>query len=173
MRFSVFLVFGISTTEDDTSDVSMCILKHQDDCKDRCRCCSGCNYIIVDISRIEDASDHGSLTQTCGLRMRQECREHFPRHWLQRKPLVSDPGMHHGTCITHVSWWMSGSLTRGDGGNVPSIPGARAIRKFVCSIMWNNIVVFSMMYGLLISHYLMILWFSPGHGSKLRLGSNA
>ena len=29
----------------------------------------------------------------------------FPRHWLQRKPLVSDPGMHHGTCVTHVPWW--------------------------------------------------------------------
>ena len=37
-------------------------------------------------------------TQNCGLRMRQECREHFPRHRLQRKPQVSDPGMHHGTC---------------------------------------------------------------------------
>ena len=31
------------------------------------------------------------------------------------KPLVSDPGMHHGTCVTHVSWCMSGSLTRGGG----------------------------------------------------------
>ena len=35
----------------------------------------------------------------------------FPRHRLQRKPLVSDPGMHHGTCVTHVPWCMSGSLT--------------------------------------------------------------
>ena len=33
--------------------------------------------------------------------MRRECRERFPRHRLQRKPLVSDPGMHHGTCVTH------------------------------------------------------------------------
>ena len=39
----------------------------------------------------------------------------FPRHRLQRKPLVSDPGMHHGTCVTHVPWCMSGSLTRGGG----------------------------------------------------------
>ena len=37
-------------------------------------------------------------TQNCGLRMHQECRERFPRHQLQRKPLVSDPGMRHGTC---------------------------------------------------------------------------
>ena len=60
-------------------------------------------------------------TQNCRLRMRRECRERF-----QRKPLVSDPGMHHGTCLTHVPWCMSGSLTCGDGGNVPGIPGACA-----------------------------------------------
>ena len=34
--------------------------------------------------------------------MRRECRERFPRHRLRRKPLVSDPGMHHGTCVTHL-----------------------------------------------------------------------
>ena len=48
-----------------------------------------------------------------GLCMRRECRERFPRHRIQRKPLVSDPGMHHGACVTHVPWCMSGSLTRG------------------------------------------------------------
>ena len=26
-------------------------------------------------------------------------------------PRVSDPDMHHGTCVTHVPWCMSGSLT--------------------------------------------------------------
>ena len=62
--------------------------------------------------------------------MRRECRERFLCHRLQRKPLVSDPGMHHGTCVTHVSWCMSGSLTRGDGENVPGIPGACANRIF-------------------------------------------
>ena len=50
----------------------------------------------------------------------------FSRRRLQRKPLVSDPGMHHGTCVTHVPWCMSGSLTRGGGENVPGIPGACA-----------------------------------------------
>ena len=50
----------------------------------------------------------------------------FPRRRFQRKPLVSDPGMHHGTCVTHVPWYMSGSLTCGDGENVPGIPGACA-----------------------------------------------
>ena len=50
----------------------------------------------------------------------------FPRRRFQRKLLVSDPGMHHGTCVTHVPWCMSGSLTCGDGENVPIIPGACA-----------------------------------------------
>ena len=43
---------------------------------------------------------------------------------------VSDPGMQHGTCVTHVPWCMSGSLTRGGGENVPGIPGACATRNF-------------------------------------------
>ena len=63
-------------------------------------------------------------TQNCGLRMRRECRERFPRHRLHWKPLISDPGMHHGKCVTHVPWCMSRSLTRGGGENIPGIPGA-------------------------------------------------
>ena len=50
----------------------------------------------------------------------------FPTRRLQRKPLVSDPDMHHGTCVMHVPWCMSGSLTCGGGENVPGIPGACA-----------------------------------------------
>ena len=50
----------------------------------------------------------------------------FPQRRLQRKLLVSDPGMHHGTYVTHVTWCMSGSLTRGGGENFPGIPGAYA-----------------------------------------------
>ena len=64
------------------------------------------------------------------LHMRRECRERFPRHRLQRKPLVSDPGLHHGTCVTHVTWCVSGSLTSGGGENVPSIPGACVTHSF-------------------------------------------
>ena len=48
------------------------------------------------------------------------------------KPIVSDPGMHHGMCVTHVPWCMSESLTRGGGENVPGIPGACATRNFTC-----------------------------------------
>ena len=66
----------------------------------------------------------------CGLRMRRECRERFSRHRFQSKPLVNDPGMHHDTCVTHVSWCMSGSLIRGGGENVRGIPGACATRNF-------------------------------------------
>ena len=46
-----------------------------------------------------------------------------------KKPLVSDPGMHYGTRVSHVPWCMSGSLTRGGGENVPGIPGACASRN--------------------------------------------
>ena len=62
--------------------------------------------------------------------MRRECRERFSRHRLQSKLLVSDPGMHHGTCVTHVPWCMSGSLILGFGENVPAIPVACATRNF-------------------------------------------
>ena len=84
-------------------------------------------------------------TKNFGLRMRRECRERFPRPRLKRKPLVSDPDMLHGTCITHVPWCMSGSLTRSGGGNIPGIPCACATLNFTylargpcpcCSLCW-------------------------------------
>ena len=68
-------------------------------------------------------------TWTCGLRIHRECRERFPRHRLQRKLLVSNPGMQNGTCVAHVPRCMSGSLTHGGGVNVPYIPGACATRN--------------------------------------------
>ena len=78
------------------------------------------------------AATMGFLPDTSNreLRMRRICRERFSRHRLQMKPVVSDPGMHHGTCVTHVPWCMSESLTRGGGENVPGIPGACATRNF-------------------------------------------
>ena len=72
-----------------------------------------------------------SHTQNCGLCMRWECQEWFPCHRLQRKPLISNPNMHHGMCITHMPWCMLGSLTRGGGENVPGITGACATRNFM------------------------------------------
>ena len=52
----------------------------------------------------------------------------FSRHQLQRKQLVSDPGIHYGTCVSHMPWCMSGSLTCSGGENVRGIPGACATR---------------------------------------------
>ena len=61
--------------------------------------------------------------------MRRVCSERFSRHRLHKKLLVSDPGMHHGTCVTHVPLCMSGSLTRSGAKNVPGIPGTYATRN--------------------------------------------
>ena len=62
--------------------------------------------------------------------MHRECRERFPRHRRQRKPLVSNPGIHHSTCVTHVPWCMSGSLTCGGGEDVSGIYGACTTRNY-------------------------------------------
>ena len=62
--------------------------------------------------------------------LRRVCRERFPQHQLRRKPLVSDPGMHHSMWVTHLPWCMSGSLTRGGGENVPGTAGACASLNF-------------------------------------------
>ena len=42
------------------------------------------------------------------------------------KPLVNDPNRHYGTCVTHMLWCMSRSLTHSGWENVPNIPGASA-----------------------------------------------
>ena len=34
--------------------------------------------------------------------MRRECRERLPRHRLQKKPTISDPGMRHARALMHV-----------------------------------------------------------------------
>ena len=74
--------------------------------------------------------------------MRRECRERFPTIDFKRKPLVSDPNMHHGTCVTHVPWCMSGSLTRGRGENVPGIPGACWTLNFACLVRGPWTIIF-------------------------------
>ena len=68
-------------------------------------------------------------TPSCGLCMRWECRERFRRHQLWTIRLFCYADMHHGPCVTHVSWCLSGSLTRGGGENVPVIPSASATRN--------------------------------------------
>ena len=75
---------------------------------------------------------HGLLPGTWNwwLRMRRECRERFPHQRLESKPLVNDPGMRHGTFVTHVPWCISGSLTRVGGETIPGIAGACATHHF-------------------------------------------
>ena len=79
-------------------------------------------------------------TQNRGLLMCRECWERFPNHRRQRKPIVSDPGINHGTCVTHVPWCMLGSLNRGGMENVPGIPGACATRNITYLVRgpYNN-----------------------------------
>ena len=64
----------------------------------------------------------------------------FSRRRLQRKLLVSDLGMHHGTCSTHVPWCMPKSLTRDGGENVTDIPGACATCNFAYLIRGTCLV---------------------------------
>ena len=63
--------------------------------------------------------------------MRWEYRGRFsPPLTSQRKSLVSDPGMHHGMCVMHMPWCMSGSLTRGAGENARDTVVACVTRNF-------------------------------------------
>ena len=80
------------------------------------------------------------ITQNCVLRMGRECRERYPYHRLQIKPLVSDPGWDHGTCVTHAPCHMPSSLSRGGEENVPGIPGACATSNYAYLVRgpWSN-----------------------------------
>ena len=54
---------------------------------------------------------------------------------FSQPPWVSDPDMHHGTCVTHVPWCMPGSVITGFFWsqwrvNIPIIPGACATHSF-------------------------------------------
>ena len=64
-------------------------------------------------------------------------------------PRVSDPDMHHDTCVTRVPWCMPGLLTSGflcvgGGESVPGIPGACATCNFTYLLrgpLLNNLSV--------------------------------
>ena len=77
---------------------------------------------IMSSQIIPRINHNGPLTRYAKLRVTHAPGMLSP-HRLLRKPLVSDPGMH------HVPWCMSESLTRGGGENVP---GACATRNFTC-----------------------------------------
>ena len=101
--------------------------------------------------------------------MRRECRERFPRNRRQRKQLVSDPGMHYGTCVAHVPDACWDTVTRGGGECVLGIPGARAARNFTNlvrgpwinqsreffkELLWASIFVFYLDHGI----YVVNIW---------------
>ena len=87
---------------------------------------------IMDWRRICELETHGPLTRYIKLQVAHApgMPGTFFSPPTERKPLMSDPGTHHGACVAHVPWCMSGSLTCCDGENVPSIPGACTALNF-------------------------------------------
>ena len=69
--------------------------------------------------------------------------ETFSPQRLKRRPQVSVPGMHHGTCVTHVPWCIPGSLNRDGGENVPGILGTCAIRNITYLVRGPYTVCYS------------------------------
>ena len=65
--------------------------------------------------------NHGFLVQSIVTTCIPACHrplDGYVRLWVapgtfSPPPRVSDPDMHHGTCVTHEPWWMPGSLTSG------------------------------------------------------------
>ena len=66
--------------------------------------------ISIQVRHLGIESAHGPLTRNVKLGV-----AHAPGMpgTFSPPPRVSDPDMHHGTCVTHVLWCMPGSLTRG------------------------------------------------------------
>ena len=104
----------------------------------------------------------------------------FPRRWFKRKLLVSDHGMHHGTCVTHVPWCMSGSLTCGDGKTFPAFP-AHAHPQFcvsgkrpICRIRMKLIIIHAPLLSLniftfYIFHIRVVHYLQSGYFLALRI----
>ena len=84
----------------------------------------------------------------------------FPRRWFKRKLLVSDHGMHHGTCVTHVPWCMSESLTCGDGKTFPAFPAHAHPRIWQEAHMQNSNETDNHTCPIVISEHFYILHFS-------------
>ena len=87
-------------------------------------CENACNERHVWI-RIVDPWASYQIRKIAGCACARNAGNVFPHCRFQRKPLVSDPAMHHGTFVTHMPWCMAGSLTCGD---VENVPGSRLMR---------------------------------------------
>ena len=70
-------------------------------------------------------------------------------------PWVNDPDMHHGMCVTHEPWCMSGSLTSGflwsrsrGSEKIPGIPSACAPRSFTFLVRgsWRGVLIVGKMF---------------------------
>ena len=62
----------------------------------------------------------GQIRKIAGCTCAENTGNVFPAHQLQRKLLVSDPGMHHGMCVTAPAWRTS--LTYGHEETFPAFP---------------------------------------------------
>ena len=102
--------------------------------------------------------------------MRRECWDRFPCHWLQRKALVSDFGMHHGTSVTHVPWRMSESLTRGGLENIPEFPAQTQHQFYISdkrSMLGSNTDLTQLTIPSLCTHAWVYMWMSWTHRKGL------
>ena len=63
-----------------------------------------------------------------------------------KKTVVSDLGMHHGTCVRHVPWCMSGSPTRGVGGGGETFPAFPAHAQPAILRIWQQAHVLLYIY---------------------------
>ena len=79
-------------------------------------------YFLLSFAKC--ASSDGPLTRYLKLRVGHVpwMPGTFSHHRLQRKLLFNDPGMYHGTWVTHVPWCMSRSITRGGGKTFAAFP---------------------------------------------------
>ena len=105
--------------------------------------------IVIDVRGICDLCVYTQLsTKWASCQIRKIAGAHAPGMpgTFSPSPQVSDPDMHHGTCVTHVPWCMPGSLTssflwnRRRGKTFPGIPGACATCNFTYLVRgpWPN-----------------------------------
>ena len=96
----------------------------------------------------------------------------FPAADFQGNRLVSFPDMHHGTCVTHVPWLISESLTYVGGENVPGIPGACANHNFAYLAWgpWFQVMTYCLTAP---RYYLNHCWFVIRRSPKIKNTVNA
>ena len=84
-------------------------------------------------------------------------------------PRVSDPDVHHGTCVAHVPCWMSGSLTRGLlwtqwRGKRSLHPGVCTTRNFAYLVRRH--LVYEIYENICSIYNIYVIYVSPGHSTN-------